>query len=97
MLNRFGPIVIFKCNFCGWEHESPWVYSPWPPLNLEDHFAWLEMVGEYEEGAHVPCSCHNCQKLGLTLDILGLNQKSTPIMEREEDKLDKILEGVKVK
>lgn len=95
MLSRFGPVVIFKCAFCPWTQETPWVYSPFPPLNLEDYFAWLDMVEEYGEGAHVPCSCHKCQEVGLTLEDKGLNQKSTPIMEREEDSLDKILEGVK--
>jgi len=90
MYNRFGPIVIFKCKFCDWEQESPWVYSPYPPLNMEEYFAWRDMVNGYEEDSRVECVCHRCQELGLELE----NTKQVPVMEREKDSLDKVLEGV---
>jgi len=95
MLSRFGPVIIFKCEFCSWEQETPWVYTPWPPSNMEDYFAWLDMAEEYGEGAHVPCVCHKCQVEGRTLESIGLNERSTPIMERMEDNLETALERVK--
>jgi len=82
MIDRVGPIVIFKCNFCGEEYESPWVYSPWPPVDMEEYEAWKEMVSNYEEDSRVDSVCYKCQKLGLGLEMLGCKQKNYPLLER---------------
>jgi len=82
MEGRFGPIVIFECKFCSWAKESPWVYSPWPPLNIEEYEEWKKMVSNCLEDTHVDAVCPDCQKLGLSLDIFGGLEKKYPVMSR---------------
>ena len=85
MRSKLGPIVIFKCKFCNWEHESPWVYSPWPPIDLEEYYAWLDMVGEYKLDDRVESVCENCKKRGLSLEIFGIREKVYSTMNRSEE------------
>jgi hypothetical protein len=62
--------------------ESPWVYTPWPPLEIEEYKKWKEMVSQYEEDSYVDSVCPTCKKLGLSLDMFGIKEKSYPAMER---------------
>jgi len=35
-------VVKFRCSFCNNETELPIVYAPWPPVDMDNYFTWLE-------------------------------------------------------